>query len=229
MAGLSLAGPPPPQHNHTHTKAGSYDTIVSSHLPPPFTFPPRTSSQTLPPVPRHDSVVSVFPVLLDRPHNVPPTPEEQEVILEEARVPVLNSTDVEMQLTWAYDTLQYVEIAEENERRASRASSGRPSTPAVQRQLRIDATNIVSFLADQQHPRADYIRGMWYEFGKHGYAQNKEEAFRSYKRAASKGYGRAEYRMGMQFESTNEIAKALRHYQLGESMGDAASCYVSSP
>jgi len=169
---------------------------------------------------------SIFPKLFERPPNVPPSDEEQEMILEDARSAVLNSADPEMQLNWAFDTLAYVDTAMEDDRRTASFRPARPSTPPIERQLREDAINVISFLADQEHPRADYIRGMWLEFGKFGHTQNKGDAFRCYKRAAMKGYARAHYRMGMQFESTNESAKAMQQYRSGEHSGDAACCYV---
>lgn len=86
--------------------------------------------------------------------------------------------------------------------------------------------NVSIIHIDQHHPRADYLKGLWHEFGKAGFATDKREAFRCYKRAATKGYARASYRLGMQYEFTNEHAKALQHYRAGESRGDAASCYV---
>jgi TPR repeat protein len=70
------------------------------------------------------------------------------------------------------------------------------------------------------------MRGMWLEFGKFGIRMDKKEAFRCYQRAAHKGYARAEYRMGMQFESSNEPEKAIKHYKLGVQAGDSASNYV---
>jgi len=206
--------------------------MASPQHPPPQietgSYPPRTSTYVLYEQPSAQPTLQLFPDLLDRPPNVPPSAQEQEEILENARLAVLESPDPEMQLTWAFDTLAHVEAAAEDERRMARTQPSRPLTPSIQRQLRIDAVNIVSFLADQHHPRAEYMRGMWTEFGKFGHAQNKAEAFRAYKRAAAKGYARAEYRMGMQFESTNEHAKAMKHYRLGEAQGDAACCYVSN-
>jgi hypothetical protein len=233
MATLEIK--PHSHHQYTDTISTLDDPYMSSPQHPPAQiessdFPPRASTYVLyeePLPPPAQSSSHLFPDLLDRPANVPPSAQEQEEILENARLAVLESPDPEMQLTWAFDTLAHVEAAAEDERRMARAQPNRPITPPVERQLRIDAVNIVSFLADQQHPRAEYIRGMWVEFGKFGHAQNKAEAFRAYKRAAARGYARAEYRMGMQFESTNEYAKAVKHYRLGETQGDAACCYVS--
>lgn len=170
---------------------------------------------------------SPFPVLRNPPPNVPPTDEQKEANLEKGRVAVLSSNDPDMQLAWAQDALSYVEIATQNELRMSQIQPSRPQTPQVERQLRTDAMNIVSFLADQHHPHAQFIKGMWLEFGKFGLRVDKKEAFRSYARAAEKGYARAEYRMGMQFEGSNEPAKAIKHYEKGVALRDSASYYVS--
>ena len=171
---------------------------------------------------------SPFPQLRNRPPNIPPSDEENETILENARLAVLNSNDPEMQLTWAQDALTYVEIAAEEAMRTSENQAPRSQTPRVEHQLRVDAMNVVSFLAEQHHPKAEFIKGMWLEFGKFGFRMDKKEAYRSYARAAQNGYGRAEYRMGMQFESSNDIAKAIKHYNLGVEAKDSASHYVSS-
>lgn len=170
---------------------------------------------------------SPFPTLRNRPANVPPSDEEKEGILESARTSVLNSDDPDMQLSWAQDTLVYVEIAAQNERRISENQAARTRTPHIEHQLRVDAINVVSFLADQHHPKAEFIKGMWLEFGKFNHRVDKKEAFRCYQRAAQKGYARAEYRIGMQFESYNDPDKAVKHYTLGLQAGDSASHYVS--
>ena len=170
---------------------------------------------------------SPFPPLRNRPANVPPSDEEKEGILESARTSVLNSDDPDMQLSWAQDTLVYVEIAAQNERRISENQAARTRTPHIEHQLRVDAINVVSFLADQHHPKAEFIKGMWLEFGKFNHRVDKKEAFRCYQRAAQKGYARAEYRIGMQFESYNDPDKAVKHYMLGLQAGDSASHYVS--
>lgn len=171
---------------------------------------------------------SPFPVLRNPPPNVPPTDEQKEANLEKGRVAVLSSNDPDMQLAWAQDALTYVEISMQNEARVSQIQAPRPHTPQTEHQLRVDAMNIVTFLAEQRHPHAEFIKGMWLEFGKFGFRVDKKEAFRCYSRAAEKGYARAEYRMGMQFESSNEPAKAIRHYEKGVSLRDSASYYVST-
>lgn len=171
---------------------------------------------------------SPFPRLTNPPPNVPPTYDEKEAILEQARLPVLNSNDPEMQLAWAQDALAYVQIILQDEERIAELDKRpqRPGTPAIEHQLKVDAMNIVDFLAQQHHPKAEFMKGMWLEFGNFGVRQDKREAFRCYARAAEKGYTRAEYRMGMQFEQNNDPAKALHHYRRGADAGDAASNYV---
>ena len=197
------------QFDHTHSDKilqGQGKHIVDAHEQPTF---------------------SPFPPLRNRPANVPPSDEEKEGILESARTPVLNSDDPEMQLSWAQDTLVYVEIAAQNESRISENQEARTRTPHIEHQLRVDAISVVSFLADQHHPKAEFLRGMWMEFGKFNFRVDKKEAFRCYQRAAQKGYARAEYRIGMQFESYNDPEKAIKHYTLGLQAGDSASHYVS--
>ncbi|KAI1512373.1 Sel1 repeat [Pyrenophora tritici-repentis] len=174
----------------------------------------------------HDSPnFSPFPKLPNKPPNVPPSDDEKEAVLENARLPVLNSNDPEMQLAWAQDALQYVDAAQLHEQRISEIQGARPATPQVEHQLRLDAMNVVTFLADQGHPKATFMRGMWLEFGKFGMRADKKEAFRCYSRAAAKGYARAEYRMGMQFEQSNDPIKALQNYKAGAEQGDSASNY----
>lgn len=168
---------------------------------------------------------SPFPKLVNPPPNIPPTDDEKEQILEIARMGVLNSNDPEMQLAWAQDSLTWVDASMVHAERVY-TTSARPPTPAVEHQLRMDAMNIVQFLADQHHPRAEFMRGMWLEFGKFGMRIDKKEAFRCYSRAADKGYWRAEYRIGMLFEQSNDPVKALVHYKRGADAGDSASNYV---
>ena len=79
-------------------------------------------------------------------------------------------------------------------------------------QLKLDSMNVVNFLAEQHHPKAEFLRGLWLEWGRFGQREDKKEAFRCYSRAADKGYARAEYRIGMLYESYNDPIKALRHY-----------------
>ena len=186
------------------------------------------SNQNPPPPQNYDDEPSFspFPVLRNRARNVPQTTEETENTLETAREGVLNSGDPEMQLTWAQDTLAYVDIALQNELRLSETRPARAHTPQIEHGLRVDAVNIVTFLADQAHPRAQFQRGMWLEFGKFGFGMDKREAYRCYSKSAQAGYARAEYRMGMQFESSSEIPKAIKHYNIGMEHGDAASNYV---
>ena len=169
-----------------------------------------------------------FPPLQDRPATVPMSAEEREQSLERARQAVLTSNDPEMQVSWAQDALTYVDVAMENEARNAECGRSRGNTPAVERQLRVDAVSVLSFLADQHHPRAEFLRGMWLEFGKFGFECDKREAYRCYSRASQNGYPRAEYRMGMQFENSNEVEKAIKHYNLGIQQQDSASFYVSS-
>lgn len=171
--------------------------------------------------------LSPFPKLFNPPPNVPPSDEELEATLENARSLVLAANDPEMQLAWAADALIYVGVCADNEDRLAviKPQTARSATPRIEHQLKSDAMNIVTFLADQHHPKAEFLRGMWLEWGRFGQREDKKEAFRCYSRAADRGYARAEYRIGMLYESYNDPIKALRHYHRGVDAGDAASCY----
>ncbi|CAP49303.1 uncharacterized protein PODANS_5_6280 [Podospora anserina S mat+] len=160
--------------------------------------------------------------------NIPPSDEEKEGILWQARNLVLHSNNVSMQVTWARDTLIWVEVAQEAAQREwKREGKGkeRPATPKTEHDLRIDAVSIIDYLAQQDHPEANFMKGKWLEFGKFGFRENKREAYSLYKKAAENGYGRAEYRMGMLYENSNDIANAIKHYTLGVKLKDSASNY----
>ncbi|KAI3401445.1 hypothetical protein diail_10879 [Diaporthe ilicicola] len=156
--------------------------------------------------------------------NIPPSDVEKEEILYNAREHVLHSNNVNMQLSWARDALNYVEIASEDRSRDA-ANSGRPTTPQQQHELRIDAMNIIRYLCEQHHPEAVFMMAKWDEFGKFDVREDKRKAFKGYKLAAEQGWGRAEYRMGMLFENSNEFDKAITHYYNGERLGDSAAMY----
>lgn len=168
---------------------------------------------------------SPFPRLINPGQNVPPNFEEKELAVEQSRVDVLSSNDPELQLTWAYDALNHVEISLAHLARTS-PEGIRPDTPELEHQIKTDAINVVSFMAQQHHPRAEFMKGNWLEFGKFGFRVDKKEAFKCYSRSAERGYARSEYRMGMQFENSGEPMKAIKHYTQGAAMGDSASNYV---
>ena len=64
--------------------------------------------------------LSPFPKLTNPPPNVPPSDDELEATLENARPLVLNSNDPEMQLAWAADALVYVGVCADNEERITK-------------------------------------------------------------------------------------------------------------
>ncbi|KAL5121032.1 hypothetical protein ACEQ8H_000881 [Pleosporales sp. CAS-2024a] len=248
-ANNGLASPPAHGYHQSQQNVSAHQTSFQNELPgsegqwpsrqasisSAFRQPPNVQPQSVQQQPSHDynqfaqshdlPNFSPFPKLPNKPPNVPPSDDEKEAVLENARLPVLNSNDPEMQLAWAQDALGYVDSAQLHEQRLAEIQGARPATPHVEHQLRVDAINVVTFLADQHHPKAAFMRGMWLEFGKFGMRADKKEAFRCYSRAAAKGYARAEYRMGMQFEQSNDPIKALQHYKAGAEQGDSASNY----
>ncbi|KAF2155328.1 HCP-like protein [Myriangium duriaei CBS 260.36] len=166
-----------------------------------------------------------FPKLRNPPPNIPPSDDDLEATLENAKQAVLTSNDPDMQLAWAQDALHQIDINAEDRIRLQGMQMRAPATSSAEYQMRVDAMNIVSFLAEQHHPKAEFIKGMWWEFGKFGCRIDKKEAFRCYSRAADRSYTRAEYRIGMLYEASNDPIKALKHYHKGVAMGDAACLY----
>ncbi|KAJ9658923.1 hypothetical protein H2201_007573 [Coniosporium apollinis] len=207
-----------PQRQSSLTQWQGTDPAAQSQTAPPCDYKQIAKAADMP-------NFSPFPQIKNRRPNVAPSYEELEAQLENARPMVLNTNDPEVQLAWAQDALAYVDVSMLHEDRMAEIQPRRAATPRVEHQLRVDAMNIVSFLADQHHPRAEFMRGMWLEFGKFGQRMDKREAFMSYKRAAERGYVRAEYRMGMQYEQSNDAQKALTHYKAGAAAGDSASNY----
>ncbi|EPE03382.1 chitin synthase activator [Ophiostoma piceae UAMH 11346] len=157
--------------------------------------------------------------------NVPPSDDEKERILFGARQDVLRSNNVSVQLEWALDVLFWVEIAQDAYARENKEQGTRPQTPRIEHELRNDALRIVEYLATQSHPQALFSRSKWLEFGKFGYRQDKNEAFLGYMNAADRGWGRAEYRIGMIYENSNDVKNALQHYNRGLALQDSASSY----
>ncbi|KAI1261988.1 hypothetical protein F5Y18DRAFT_181790 [Xylariaceae sp. FL1019] len=165
--------------------------------------------------------------------HLPPSDEEKETVLANSQEHVLHSNDPDMQICWARDVLSHVEVAAEAAAREAdalrngndRDSPARPHTPKLEHDLRVNAVNIVSYLADQGHPEALFIRSKWLEFGKFGKRQDKKEAYNGYMRAAQQGWSRADYRIGMLFENSNDIEKAMRHYHIGLAAKDSAAAY----
>ncbi|TAQ83119.1 hypothetical protein B7494_g8558 [Chlorociboria aeruginascens] len=200
--------------SYLHTNAAAYQNLRDSSQ--------SYNSRQAPDSPKF----SPFPKLHNPAPNVPLSDEEKETVLERARPLVLKATDPELQLAWAQDALSWCEVASQSyQRQQEESQPGRPMTPKVEHQLREDALSIVNFLAEQGHPKADFIKSMWLEFGKFKYRVDKKEAFMGYRRASHKRYARAEYRLGMQYEASNNSAKAIEHYEKGVSMGDSASNY----
>lgn len=155
---------------YEHTNAGQYQN-----------FDNRTSGQSGPydgasyyTPPRSPRKQSIFPKPAHAGQNVPMSDDEKETVLERARPKVMNSNDPDMQLAWAQDALQWVEISMRDRESDVQASS---AIPATENHIRQDALEIVKFLSDQGHPKAEFMKGTWMEFGKWNYAVDKREAF----------------------------------------------------
>ena len=182
----------------------------------------KQRSRNLPDTPNF----SPFPQPKNPGSDVPLSDEEEGELLERMRPTILSSSDPELQLGWAQDALAWVEVSSNYATRQQEDGQGaRSITPKLDRELRNDAKSIVEFLGEQHHPKAEFLMGMWMEFGKFGYRVDKKEAFLNYRRAAEKQYARAEYRIGMQYEGSNNPTKAVEHYKKGVELKDSASNY----
>ncbi|KAI6245802.1 Chitin synthase regulatory factor 4 [Erysiphe necator] len=194
-----------------YTNQAIYQSIIDNYWQPQ-----RIGSITFNPFPRTQSLGA----------SVPLSFEEKCELLEKVRQQILKSIDPEIQLAWAQDALLWVDI--ENEfatREISQNQPVRSITPKLERQLREDAVNIVKHLGEQGHPKAEFIKAYWAEFGKFGYPRDQRESFLCYTRAAEKGFARAHYRIGMQYENSGNLTKALEHYRRGVALQDSASHY----
>ncbi|KAL9057861.1 MAG: hypothetical protein Q9162_002091 [Coniocarpon cinnabarinum] len=211
-------GPQSPQSAYTP----SVYTVSSAGSAP--TPQPRPASQSQSSN-QQEPNFSGIPRLPFRTDNVPESADERGERLERDRVPILGSSNFEDQIGWATDALNYVDVSAEQDRRLSPIQRPRPSTPPAERQLKQDALGIVNHMANQSHPRALFLQGMWYEFGKFGFPEDKRQAFNCFSKSAQLNYPRAEYRMGMQFEATGNPGTALQHFRTGEAAGDSACCY----
>ncbi|KAF5966271.1 SKT5-like protein [Fusarium bulbicola] len=158
--------------------------------------------------------------------NIPPTDEEKGEILWDARHRVLHSNNISMQLIWARDVLTWVQICKEDRAREKEYNGNvRPETPHVEHDLAVDALDMITHLADQEHPEALYMRTKWVEFGIFGYRLDKREAYVGYSRAAALGHRRSEYRCGVIYEQAKDFLNAKRHYYRGLALNDSASLY----
>lgn len=209
--------------SYEHTNASAYQNAFSNGNASGSAARSLSSTQShplpLPPKPTD------FPKLRDAGLNVPPSDEEKEEVLERARTLVLNSNDPEMQLAWAQDALSWVDTAVGSRQRIEGNGALQSPTPKIEHQLRVDAISIINFLAEQQHPKAVFLKGTWHEFGKFGYPPDKRESILLYRISAEKGYARAEYRIGTQYEGMQDMARAIKHYVRGVQAGDSASSY----
>ncbi|KEZ45468.1 hypothetical protein SAPIO_CDS1783 [Scedosporium apiospermum] len=211
---------------------GGYTSPPPAAAPPALTTLPAAPAKATPDhppsLPKPSTISSDAPTFSPFPKvkgdGIPPSFEEIEQTLWDNREHTLHSNNVTLQLEWAKQVLSWVEvIMEEQDRELD--GKPRPPTPNAEHQMRIDALTIINHLAGQEHPDALFLRSKWLEFGKFGHRIDKREAYNGYKRAAELGMGRAEYRMGMLFEASNDMRNAIQHYQRGLDLGDSAASY----
>ncbi|KAL7964759.1 chitin synthase activator [Trichoderma sp. SZMC 28014] len=219
-------------YNSNRAREPSLSTFAAQNTPgQPFTsadnraYGQNSGGRSRQPDTMEDDAPSFSPFPKVVGDNVPPADEEKEKILWKARNHVLHSQNVNMQITWARDVLNWAEISMDASAREAAESGNRPPTPRKEHELRNDAVNIIRYLAEQEHPDALYIRAKWLEFGKFGDRVDKREAYAGYKKASDLGNTRSVYRMGMLFEQSNDMSKAKEYYYKGLSLKDSAALY----
>ena len=116
------------------------------------------------------------------------------ISLERDRENAIRTSNPEVALSWAEQVHMYVSISLDEYRRDQ--EEPRPSTPPREKQLWSDCVAIVEKFVKARHPKAVYMRGMWFEYGDFKYPVDRHEAYKSYEAAAKMGYARAEYRIG---------------------------------
>lgn len=126
-----------PPRRSTSPEAGSRSRRSTPHLNSPHT-------------PQSGIHCAHLPRLERRPPNVPPSDDEKLNILESSRVQVLSAPDPELQLNWAQDVLNYVDISLEHERRTSADPLATSPTSNIEQKLHMDAKNIVLWLAGRR-------------------------------------------------------------------------------
>lgn len=215
---------PPSSYPTGFTSPPAAPNTINSTRPGSFTAPSEPSPGVLKPAHVSNDAPTFSPFPKVKGDGIPPSFEEIEQTLWDNREQTLHSNNVPMQLAWAKQVLAWVEVIMED---LDRELDGkpRPPTPNAEHQMRVDSLTIINHLASQEHPDALFLRSKWLEFGKFGHRMDKREAYNGYKKAAELGTGRAEYRMGMLFEASNDMRNAIQHYQRGLETGDSAASY----
>ncbi|KKA27204.1 hypothetical protein TD95_002093 [Thielaviopsis punctulata] len=216
----NISNPNSPSIPGNLNATSSYQSLTSPGNPSPSQNPTHRPTMSA----ANDDLPSFSPFPKVKGEGVPLSDDDTEGVLWSEKDAVLNSQDVQRQINWSKEVLTWVDTASEAAKREP-LDPIRSSTPRIEHELRIAAVNIINYLADQGHPEGLFIRAKWYEFGKFNMRLDKREAFNGYRSSAELGFVRAEYRMGMFYESSGDMAKAIEHYQRGLSAGDSASAY----
>jgi len=172
------------------------------------------------------------PKNIGSPPRAPPLTDDWEVEITSQRDNATGTSDPNIALPWAEKVYMFVSISLDDFYRdqdiaaADAGGTARASTPPFERGLRDDCVRIVERFAKQGHPKAIYMRGIWFEYGDFKYPNDRTEAYRAYQAALKQGFARAEYRLGKMYEDVGDIKRGIHHYDRGVSQGDSAALYV---
>ncbi|CCG80880.1 Putative uncharacterized protein [Taphrina deformans PYCC 5710] len=130
----------------------------------------------------------------------------------------------ERQLDWAVDVLRLCERKAGRQYHRSAGISNVINGPL--NDLQHEAILIVQKQAKELgSARAMFVYGTLLETGREDVPRDRPAALKLYKEASWFGYGRADYRLGVQFEKLGDIKKACEAYERGAGADDSACLY----
>jgi hypothetical protein len=232
---LSLNDPYPPQAMPAPPQSNA-PVRVTGAASPPTAYPPSRAAD--PPVMQRPvsspppPVTSAPPKTVGSPPRQPPMTDEWEVEITSQRENATRTSDPNIALPWAEKVYMFVSISLEDfyrDQDIAATDAGvtpRASTPPFEKGLRDDCVRVVDRFAKQGHPKAIYMRGIWFEYGDFKFPNDRTEAYHAYQAAVKQGFSRAEYRLGKMYEDVGDIKRGIYHYERGVSQGDSAALYV---
>ena len=205
---------------------------IAGAVSPPTTYPP---SRPVDQPAMQPSFSSVPPRTISSPPAAPHIVDDWELEITNQRETATRTSDPNIALPWAEKVYMWVSISLEDfyrDQEVAASDAGvapRASTPPFEKGLRDDCVRVVERFAKQGHPKAVYMRGIWFEYGDFKYPNDRTEAYHAYQAAVKQGFARGEYRLGKMYEDVGDIKRGIYHYERGVSQGDSAALYVPHP
>jgi len=152
--------------------------------------------------------------------SLPPTAKDTEDSLESRMAGVLQTQDVNIQLRWAEDALQFVNSDADERKRLAQSQTQVTSpmrSPTAFNRMNIEARRIVEVLVHRGNPKAMFLKARWLE-------TDPQPALQDFLNALARGYMRAAYYVGNIYEQVRRDQKtAYGYFKQGSDAGDSAS------